>query len=72
LLQTHRSHLQVLEQQVALFGAMAPPYIITQIAEYRQKIAELEGRLRPVTVQQKALPRHNLLPRAYERFCLRI
>jgi len=68
LLQTHRSHLQVLEQQAATFGVMAPPYIVTQIAEYRQKIAELEGRLRPVVAQQKGLPRHNLPPRDYERF----
>jgi tetratricopeptide (TPR) repeat protein len=68
LLQTHRSHLQVLEQQAATFGVMAPPYVITQIAEYRQKIADLEDRLRPVTAQQKRAPHHNLPPRDYEQF----
>ena len=67
LIQTHRSHLQVLEQQAATFGILAPPYVVTQIAEYQQKIAELEGRLRPVTMQPKAWPRHNLPRRDYDR-----
>jgi tetratricopeptide (TPR) repeat protein len=68
LLQTHRSHLQVLEQQAATFGVMAPPYVVTQIAEYRQKIVELEARLRPAPSRSAEGPRHNLPPRDYERF----
>lgn len=68
LLRTHRSHLQVLEQQTATFGALAPPYVVTQIAEYRQKIAELEARLRPTPSRSIEGPRHNLPPRDYERY----
>ena len=68
LLQTNRAVLHVLEQQQAALGILTPPYVVTQIAEYRQKIAELEGRLRPVTAQQHASPRHNLPPRDYEQF----
>jgi hypothetical protein len=68
LIQTHRSHLQVLEQQAATFGALAPPYVVTQIAEYRQKIAELEARLRPSSAHRATGPRHNLPPRDYEQF----
>ena len=68
LIQTNRSHLQVLEQQAAAFGIMAPPYIVTQIAEYRQKIAELEARLRPPSANVTEGPRHNLPPRDYEKF----
>ena len=56
LLQTHRSHLQVLEQQAATFGIMAPPYVVTQVAEYRQKIAELEARLYPSVVAAATRP----------------
>ncbi len=62
LLQTHRNHLYVLEQQEATLGIMAPPHVITQIGEYRKKIAELVAQLRT------GLPRHNLPPREYERF----
>src|SRR5437870_5000558 len=47
---------------------MAPLYVVTQIAEYRQKIADFESRLRPVALQQKGLLPHNLPPRHYERF----
>lgn len=68
LIHTHRSHLQVLEQQAATFGVMAPPYVVTQITEYRQKIAELEGRLRPTSSLSTEGPRHNLPPRDYEQF----
>ena len=68
LLQTHRSHLQVLEQQAATFGVMAPPYVVTQVAEYRQKIAELEARLRPSSSRTAEGSRHNLPRRDYERF----
>jgi tetratricopeptide (TPR) repeat protein len=68
LLQTHRSHLQVLEQQAATFGVMAPPYVVTQMAEYQQKIAELEARLHPRSLQSTTGPRHNLPPRDYEHF----
>jgi tetratricopeptide (TPR) repeat protein len=68
LIQTHRSHLQVLEQQSATFGVMAPPYVVTQIADYRQKIAELEGQLRPRSSRNTEGLRHNLPPREYEQF----
>jgi hypothetical protein len=68
LIQTHRSHLQVLEQQATTLGIMAPPHIVTQIAENQQKIAELETRLRPPSSRRTDGPRHNLPPRDYERF----
>jgi hypothetical protein len=68
LLQTHRSHLQVLEQQAATFGVMAPPYVVTQMAEYQKKTAELEARLRPPSLRSTEGPRHNLPPRDYEYF----
>lgn len=68
LLQTHRSHLQALEQQAAAFGLLAPPYVVVQIDEYRRKIAELEARLRPPPARSATGPRHNLPRRDYERF----
>ncbi len=63
LLQIHGAHLRELELQAAKYGDLAtPPHVTLQIAEYRQKIAELERRMREL------LPRHNLPPRDYERF----
>src|SRR4051812_31388638 len=68
LLQSYRSHLHVLEQQQAKFGINTPPHIVTEIAEYRQKIAELENQLRRSLPNPAAGLRHNLPPRAYDRF----
>ena len=62
LLEIHRAHLRELETQQAKLGILAPSGIALQIAEHRHKIAELEEQL------SKALPRHNLPPRDYERF----
>jgi tetratricopeptide (TPR) repeat protein len=69
LLQIYTGHLRQLELMAAKYGDLAvPSHVALEIAEYRRKIADLEGQLRPVTAQQKALPRHNLPPRDYERF----
>jgi tetratricopeptide (TPR) repeat protein len=68
LLETHRAVLRVLEQQQATLGVLTPPHIVTQIAEYRQKIAELEARLRSPAVHRTTEPRHNLPQRDYELF----
>jgi hypothetical protein len=62
LLQISRAHLHELEKQAAALGLAAPPHVAVQLAEYRQKVAELEQRL------SAALPRHNLPPRDYECF----
>ena len=62
LLEINRAHLRELETQQAKLGILAPSGVAVQIAEYRQKIAELEEQL------SKALPRHNLPPRDYEQF----
>ncbi len=69
LLQIYIGHLRQLELMAAKYGDLAvPSHITLEIAEYRRKIAELEGPLRLVTTQQKGAPRHNLPPREYERF----
>src|SRR4051812_48579338 len=68
LLHSYRSHLRVLEEQEAQFGLSTPPHIVTQIAEYRQRVAELEPRLRAPASARPAGPRHNLPPRDYEQF----
>ncbi len=64
LLQIYIGHLRQLELMAAKYGDLAvPSHITLEIAEYRRKIAELEGPLRLVTTQQKGAPRHNLPPR---------
>src|SRR6266508_3017319 len=68
LLQTHHAVLRVLEQQQATLGIMTPPNIVVQIADYREKIADLEAQLRGRTAARKVAPHHNLPPRDYERF----
>ncbi len=69
LLQIYTGHLRQLELMAAKYGDLAvPSHITLEIAEYRRKITELEGRLRPLTSQQKDAPRHNLPPRDYEQF----
>jgi tetratricopeptide (TPR) repeat protein len=63
LLQFHRAHLRELELKAAKYGDLdVPTHVTLQIAEYRQKIAELEERM------HENLPCHNLPPRDYERF----
>src|SRR5215216_557405 len=63
LLQLHRAHLRELELKAAKYGDLdVPTHVTLQIAEYRQKIAELEQRM------HADLPRHNLPPRDYEQF----
>jgi hypothetical protein len=62
LIKIDRAHLRELELQQAKLGLLAPSGIAVQIEEYRQKIADLEGRL------NEAMPHHNLPPRDYERF----
>src|SRR5215213_148587 len=69
LLQIYTGHLRQLELMAAKYGDLAvPSHITLEIAENRRKITELEGRLRPVTSQQKDATRHNLPPRDYEQF----
>jgi LuxR family glucitol operon transcriptional activator len=69
LLQIYTGHLRQLELMAAKYGDLAvPSHITLEIAEYRRKISELEGRLRPLVAQQKGAPRHNLPPRDYEQF----
>jgi tetratricopeptide (TPR) repeat protein len=69
LLQIYTGHLRQLELMAAKYGDLAvPPHVALEIAEYRRKISELEGRLRPPSSQRTEGPRHNLPPRDYERF----
>ncbi len=68
MLQTYQAVLRVMEQQQAALGIMTPPHIVAQIVEYRQKIAELEGRLHGLASAQPKGPRHNLPSRDYERY----
>src|SRR6266545_4187641 len=62
LLDLNRAHLRELETQQAKLGILAPSGIAVQIAEYQRTIADLDRQL------SKAMPRHNLPPRDYERF----
>jgi tetratricopeptide (TPR) repeat protein len=62
LLDINHAHLRELETQQAKLGILAPSSIAVQLAEYRQKIADLEGLL------SEAMPRHNLPQRDYEQF----
>src|SRR5687768_8228019 len=63
LAQMHRAHLRELELKAAKYGDLdVPAFISLQIAEYRQKIAELAEQM------HADLPRHNLPPRDYEQF----
>ena len=69
LLQIYTGYLRQLEIMAAKYGDLAvPSHATLEIAEYRQKIAELEVRLRPPTSRKAEGPRHNLLPRDYEQF----
>ena len=45
LIDTHKRHLQVLEEQQAMFGLENPPYVILGIQDTLAKIAELEAQL---------------------------
>jgi tetratricopeptide (TPR) repeat protein len=68
LLQIYTGHLRQLELMAAKYGDLAvPSHVALEIAEYRRKITDLEGRLRPIATQQKALPHHNLPRRDYDR-----
>jgi len=67
-LHTYRSHLHVLEQQEAKFGISTPPHIIIELADYRQKIGDLEARLRAPAAIRTTGPRHNLPRRDYDHF----
>ncbi|MUH00879.1 hypothetical protein F7734_54890 [Scytonema sp. UIC 10036] len=51
-----------MELKASTLGILSPSHILLQIAEYKEKIAELEARL------LEALPIHNLPPRDYESF----
>jgi LuxR family glucitol operon transcriptional activator len=69
LLQIYTGHLRQLELMAAKYGDLAvPPYVTLEIAEYRRKIAELEGPRREPAPRSSAGPRHNLPSRDYEQF----
>src|SRR5215218_4640795 len=63
LLHLHRAHLRELELKAAKYGDLdVPTHVTLQIAEYHQKIIELDERM------HADLPRHNLPQRDYEQF----
>jgi len=69
LLHIYTGHLRQLELMAAKYGDLAAPSHVTlEIAEYRQKIAELEARLRSPSSRSAEGPRHNLPSRDYEQF----
>jgi len=45
LIDTHKRHLQVLEEQQAMFGLETPPHVVLGIQDTLAKIAELEAQL---------------------------
>jgi len=69
LLHIYTGHLRQLELMAAKYGDLAvPSHVTLEIAEYRQKIAELEARLRSPSSRSAEGPRHNLPSRDYEQF----
>jgi hypothetical protein len=45
LRQTHLQQIRVLEQQVVKFGIYVPAYIVTELEEHRQQVADLNRKL---------------------------
>src|SRR5690349_20499308 len=51
LKEIYQKRLYVLEQQAAKFGIHVPAYVVTEIDETRQRLAELAEKLNPLAPQ---------------------